>query len=489
MFIFKGINSNDMGVYVREENFLGKAPLKYDEIEIDGRDGTEIVPLGYRNFSGTLNDVVITKNNFDEVLNWLNGTGELVYMGKKTRIHFLDAYQIAKHKKTFSIPFIREPFWYKLENEYKKPWGANLITNGWDSFEPYGSGLNYVDNWDFSRNNTSEWTNYRTTTKIENNTLLVMSKGEQSASTSIRNIKFLGKVKIRLKLKSTNGIELNTAVMGYKDRRRIFIEKSDEFEVIEFEDEIISTDNRLYIYTNNKSGETKIDELVTIDWIQITPVDNQHLVVEKTPIGNGLTRIQTWGGNRRVKLRAIPRLNQIGYYTFSSFLDNSDMTINGYDGKNFEYIFKNGLNQFTRENTVLTLTINIVGKEVNDNLDFIASEPIIVEGDIPPTWDADENPRIINEGTVNSQPLIKLTKGTTPTCEYEVNGVYFKYHFNTYDHVIIDCEKMEATYEGLPRNRHLTIGFEFPVLKPGDNVVKTISGDAKIEFKRKDRWL
>lgn len=225
MFIFKEINSNDMGVYVREENFLGKAPLKYDEIEVDGRDGTEIVPLGYRNFTGTLNDVVITKNNYNEVLSWLSGTGELIYMNKKTRIHFLDTYQVAKHKQTFSIPFIRDPFWYQINDDY----------------------------------------------------------------------------------------------------------------------------------------------------IQITPVAN-----------------------------------------------------------NFE---------------------------------------------------------IYNNGNVRSKPIMKITKNSDSVCEIEVNDVYLKYDFKQDDYVIIDCEKMEASYDNLTRNRNLEIGFKFPVLRLGSNIVKIIDGDAKIEFKRKDAWL
>ena len=39
MFVFKNINSNNMGVYAKEENFLGKASVNYEAIEIDGKDG------------------------------------------------------------------------------------------------------------------------------------------------------------------------------------------------------------------------------------------------------------------------------------------------------------------------------------------------------------------------------------------------------------------------------------------------------------------
>lgn len=119
MFVFKDKNSNDMGVYVREESFLGKAPMKHDSIHIDGRSGEEIVELGYENFEGSLNDVVITKDNRDDVLNWLSGKGELVYLGKKTNIRFLDSYVVAKHKMTFGISFVRNPFWYKVDSDWE----------------------------------------------------------------------------------------------------------------------------------------------------------------------------------------------------------------------------------------------------------------------------------------------------------------------------------------------------------------------------------
>lgn len=112
-----------------------------------------------------------------------------------------------------------------------------------------------------------------------------------------------------------------------------------------------------------------------------------------------------------------------------------------------------------------------------------------IEDDYSEVREDNENSKIINEGTAPSKPIIKLTKLESDMCEFEVNGIYFKYNFNHDSEVLIDCEKMEASDNGQLRNRHLTIGYEFPVLDPGPNVVKRISGDAKIEFKRKDRWL
>ena len=96
---------------------------------------------------------------------------------------------------------------------------------------------------------------------------------------------------------------------------------------------------------------------------------------------------------------------------------------------------------------------------------------------------------IMNDGTAPSKPIIKIIRESTSKCEFEVNGTYFKYEFEGSDEVTIDCEKMEANDQEQLRNRNLTIGFEFPVLEPGLNIIKKISGDSIIMFSRKDRWL
>lgn len=106
-----------MKVFVAEENFLGKAQMKYNLVEVDGRNGEEVIPLGYSNFNSTLSNVV-AMGNLEQTLEWLNGKGTLEYMDRVTTIHFLDSYEIKKRNKPFTIPFIRSPFWYKKDDEF-----------------------------------------------------------------------------------------------------------------------------------------------------------------------------------------------------------------------------------------------------------------------------------------------------------------------------------------------------------------------------------
>lgn len=97
---------------------------------------------------------------------------------------------------------------------------------------------------------------------------------------------------------------------------------------------------------------------------------------------------------------------------------------------------------------------------------------------------------IINEGNVESRPIIRLEKGTIDEVDITINGIRFTYTFKENDaYVEIDCEEKEVQYEGLNRNRQLEIGYEFPKLDIGNNSITLNSGNCIIKVKRKDRWL
>lgn len=111
-----------------------------------------------------------------------------------------------------------------------------------------------------------------------------------------------------------------------------------------------------------------------------------------------------------------------------------------------------------------------------------------------PFWHKKEDPytiattNVINEGNTASQPIIKLTKGATSLVEVKIGGVQFEYDFKTDSYVEIDCFEMNATHEGSPRNKQLTIGYAYPQLPPGSSKIEKIKGAPIVEFKRKDRW-
>ena len=94
-----------------------------------------------------------------------------------------------------------------------------------------------------------------------------------------------------------------------------------------------------------------------------------------------------------------------------------------------------------------------------------------------------------NEGNIGSRPIIRLEKNTDDSVELTIGNVRFQYDFLEEPYVEIDCEEKTAKYNGLNRSRQLTIGYNYPLLQKGDNIITTHSGDATIKIKRKDRWL
>ena len=94
-----------------------------------------------------------------------------------------------------------------------------------------------------------------------------------------------------------------------------------------------------------------------------------------------------------------------------------------------------------------------------------------------------------NTGNIYSRPILRLEKTDYEDVDIEIAGIRFQYTFEDDEYVEIDCEEKTALYEGLNRNRQLTIGYEFPKLSPGNNVVTIKEGGCTIKAKRKDRWL
>ena len=94
-----------------------------------------------------------------------------------------------------------------------------------------------------------------------------------------------------------------------------------------------------------------------------------------------------------------------------------------------------------------------------------------------------------NEGNEKSSPVLRLEKTVSDQVELTINNIRFSYNFNDDSYVEIDCEEKTVKYEGLNRNRSITIGYEFPKLNIGQNKIIMHSGDCIIKAIRKDRWL
>lgn len=96
---------------------------------------------------------------------------------------------------------------------------------------------------------------------------------------------------------------------------------------------------------------------------------------------------------------------------------------------------------------------------------------------------------IINEGNIESRPILKLEKTTSNEVDITVNNIRFIYNFAQDTYVEIDCKEKSVEYENLNRNRQIKIGYDFPKLNVGNNIITINSGNCRIKAKRKDRWL
>jgi phage-related protein len=120
MFKFRGISSNQMKVIIREEDFIARASQRFEEIAIDGSDGTILIPLGYGQVQKELDVQIIDVNKIDDILSWLNGEGELEFNGRVSKAYFYDGFDVNRFVtlKRAKISYIRDPFWYKVNDSY-----------------------------------------------------------------------------------------------------------------------------------------------------------------------------------------------------------------------------------------------------------------------------------------------------------------------------------------------------------------------------------
>lgn len=121
MFKFKGISSKEMQVVIaEEEHFIARAAQRYETIEIEGRDGALFDEQGYSYVERPIYVQCLNINKIDDILAWLNGKGEFEYKGRTTTVRFYSQLEPQRSSciRIIDTTFIREPFWYKANEEY-----------------------------------------------------------------------------------------------------------------------------------------------------------------------------------------------------------------------------------------------------------------------------------------------------------------------------------------------------------------------------------
>lgn len=119
MFYIDNISSEILMIYASNEDFLSRAPINYEEIQIDGRHGSEFIEKNYMNKVGSTK-IYPQSDNLDVLFPLFTGKHELKVDDKVTEIYFYDALETTRYSKynAFDVNYIRAPFWYKENDDF-----------------------------------------------------------------------------------------------------------------------------------------------------------------------------------------------------------------------------------------------------------------------------------------------------------------------------------------------------------------------------------
>lgn len=125
-FIFKGIDSRQFGnLIVNELPSIIKAAPKVDKYEVDGRSGSLNVSSGaYSSIVKSVQCTLLDLSNVDEVLKWLDGTGEVIFSNqpdkyfKASIVNQISLDRVLYQFRSFIVEFECDPEAYHV-NESK----------------------------------------------------------------------------------------------------------------------------------------------------------------------------------------------------------------------------------------------------------------------------------------------------------------------------------------------------------------------------------
>lgn len=145
-FIFNGINSRSMGVWVTAMPPTVRAEKRVDTIEVDGRSGALHITDGtYANYTRTMECAIRDRRRIDEVCAWLQGGGEAIFSSepdKVYRIYIANQIPIESMMRTFQhfqVTMDTYPFKYNvnaLDDELDVTTAINIYNMGTIYSEP-----------------------------------------------------------------------------------------------------------------------------------------------------------------------------------------------------------------------------------------------------------------------------------------------------------------------------------------------------------------
>ena len=139
-FLWKGIDSRDMGIWISELPQPTKAAERTKDVNVLGKAGTLTIREGENVHEGYAKNCKITapwNADFAALLTWLSGDGEVVFSNEPDRVYHahlasrIEFYRQGNSLKTATIPFFVHPH----KGQYP-PEVAFAATSGADIWNP-----------------------------------------------------------------------------------------------------------------------------------------------------------------------------------------------------------------------------------------------------------------------------------------------------------------------------------------------------------------
>lgn len=87
-FIFKGVNSLDMGVIVTSMPNAVRAKKRVDTVTVPGRNGVlHVDDNSYENYTKTVECAIINRKRIDDITAWLTGEGEAIFSTEPDKVY------------------------------------------------------------------------------------------------------------------------------------------------------------------------------------------------------------------------------------------------------------------------------------------------------------------------------------------------------------------------------------------------------------------
>lgn len=132
-FSFKGKSAKSMGVIMSDPFLFAGPSWNYEEISIEGRDGSLFVPLNIKDTTRDINCTLAKNADKDKILAWLTGVGEFVVKERKTTARIFDQIDFNRlgwDKESFTIPIIISPLWFPADENWVEVTSTRIYNNG-----------------------------------------------------------------------------------------------------------------------------------------------------------------------------------------------------------------------------------------------------------------------------------------------------------------------------------------------------------------------